>query len=139
MKNAIERVIDKQKTAFLSAIDADGFPQIKAMLSPRKRNGIREFWLTTNTSSHKVAQFRGNPKACLYFYERGRFGFHGTTFIGTIEVLTDKESKEMIWQEGDDQYYEGGISDPDYCVLKFTATKCRYYHNFKKYDLEVDQ
>jgi hypothetical protein len=27
--------------------------------------------------------------------------------------------------------------DPDYCVLKFTANKCRMYENFKSYDFEV--
>ena len=27
--------------------------------------------------------------------------------------------------------YPGGVTDPDYCVLKFTASKGRYYANFK--------
>ena len=39
-----------------------------------------------------------------------------------MEVLTDAKSKEMIWREGDEQYYPGGVTDPNYCVLKFTAT-----------------
>ena len=37
---------------------------------------------------------------------------------GIIEVLEDKESKEMIWQFGDTMYYKKGVTDPDYCVLK---------------------
>ena len=36
---------------------------------------------------------------------------------GTMEVLTDSASKEMIWQEGDTMYYPEGVTDPDYCVL----------------------
>ena len=28
----------------------------------------------------------------------------------------------MIWRDGDEQYYPGGVTDPNYCVLKFTAT-----------------
>ncbi|MDR1757408.1 MAG: pyridoxamine 5'-phosphate oxidase, partial [Bacteroidales bacterium] len=40
-------------------------------------------------------------------------------------------------QDGDTMYYKGGVTDPDYCVLKFTATKGRFYCNFKHIDFEV--
>lgn len=50
---------------------------------------------------------------------------------GTVEVLTDSASKEMIWEDGDTMYYKEGVTDPDYCVLKFTATSGRFYSNFK--------
>ena len=49
---------------------------------------------------------------------------------GTMEVLTDAASKEMIWNNGDEQYYPGGVTDPNYCVLKFTATDGRFYSDF---------
>jgi general stress protein 26 len=54
-----------------------------------------------------------------------------------MEIRADAESKEMIWREGDAMYYPGGVTDPDYCVLKFTAVKGRYYANFKSEDFEV--
>lgn len=41
----IGRLIDKQTTAFVSSVDPDGFPNTKAMLSPRKRIGIQTFYL----------------------------------------------------------------------------------------------
>ena len=37
----------------------------------------------------------------------------------------------------DTMYYPQGVTDPDYCVLKFTAVKGRYYSNFKSEDFEV--
>ena len=49
---------------------------------------------------------------------------------GTMEVLTDAASKQLIWREGDTQYYPGGVTDPNYCVLKFTATDGRFYSDF---------
>ena len=49
---------------------------------------------------------------------------------GTMEVLTDAASKEMIWREGDTEYYPGGVTDPNYCVLKFTATDGRFYSDY---------
>ncbi|MDR0571236.1 MAG: pyridoxamine 5'-phosphate oxidase family protein [Rickettsiales bacterium] len=57
--------------------------------------------------------------------------------MGTMEVLTDAKTKAMIWQDGDTTYYPGGVTDPDYCVLKFKASKGRYYANFKSEDFEV--
>lgn len=58
--------------------------------------------------------------------------------IGTVEVLEDAASKEVIWQEGDTQYYSKGVTDPDYCVLKFTASAGRYYANFKSESFSIE-
>jgi general stress protein 26 len=134
-EQTIGNLIDKQKIAFIASIDSDSFPNMKAMLSPRKRNGIREFWFTTNTSSQRVSQYRVNPKASMYFYDQ-RF-FRGVMLRGTMEVLEDADNKEIIWQDADTMYYAGGVTDPDYCVLKFTAQNGRYYANFKSEDFEV--
>lgn len=132
----IGNLIDKQSTAFISSVDGEGFPNTKAMLAPRLREGLRTFYLTTNTSSMRVAQYRENPKACLYFCDK-RY-FRGVMLIGTVEVLEDEASKELIWQEGDTLYYPLGVTDPDYCVLRFTAHKGRYYSNFHSEDFLVE-
>ena len=63
--------------------------------------------------------------------------FRGISLIGTVEVLETSEAKERIWQESDTMYYKGGVTDPDYCVLKFTAIKGRYYSNFHSEDFEI--
>lgn len=128
-EQTIGNLIDKQNVSFIASISEEGFPNMKAMLPPRKRVGIKEFWFTTNTSSMRVAQYRKNPNASIYFFDK-RF-FRGVMLIGTMEVLEDDDSKQMIWQEGDTMYYAKGVTDPDYCVLKFTAQSGRYYANFK--------
>ena len=134
-EKTIGNMIDKQSICYISSIDKDGFPNTKAMLQPRKRNGIREIYFSTNTSSRKVESFRRDPRACVYFCDK-RF-YRGVMLRGTVEVLTDPESKEMIWKFGDTMYYKGGVTDPDYCVLKFTALSARYYCNFKSEDVEI--
>jgi len=132
----IGNLIDKQGVAFISSLDEDGFPNTKAMLPPRKRVGIKTFYFTTNTSSMRVRQFRINPKACIYFCDK-RF-FRGVMLKGTMEVLEDAASKEMIWQDGDTMYYPKGVTDPDYCVLKFTAQTGRYYANFSSENFMIE-
>ena len=134
-KTTIGNLIDKQGISFISSTDDEGFPNTKAMLPPRKRDGISVFYFTTNTSSMRVAQYRKNPKACIYFCDR-RF-FRGVMLKGTVEVLEDAASKEMIWLDGDTLYYPKGVTDPDYCVLKFTARSGRYYANFHSENFEI--
>lgn len=133
-ETTIGNLIDRQKTAYVGSVDEEGFPSIKAMFSPRKREGIRNFWFTTNLSSMRVKHYHSNPNACIYFCDR-RF-FRGVMLKGRIKILTDADSRNMIWQDEDTMYYPGGIDDPDYCVLKFTAFSGRYYSNFKSEDFE---
>ncbi len=127
------KLIDKAGTAFLCYMDRDGFPVTRAMLPPREREGIRRFWFTTNTSSNKVERFLQNGRASVYFVDK-RF-YRGASFAGRVQVLCSPEAKRRIWREGDTRFYPGGVEDPDYCVLCFTAEKIRYYSNFKSEDL----
>lgn len=133
----IEKFIDKQKVSFICSVDNVGFPNAKAMLKPRKRVGLKEFYFSTNTSSMRVKQYQDNPNACIYFYHKGVIKYVGVMLIGKMEVLTDQETKDMIWRAGDKIFYKQGVTDPDYCVLKFTAVKGRYYCDLKTESFEV--
>jgi general stress protein 26 len=138
MKNFVKTVgniVDKASVSIISSVDENGFPNTKAMLPPRKRENIKHLFFTTNTSSMRVKQYFKNPKACVYFFDK-RF-FRGVMLRGTMEVLQDGASKEMIWKDGDEMYYSKGVTDPDYCVLKFTAHNGRYYSNFKSVNFEI--
>jgi general stress protein 26 len=131
---SIEKIvafIKKQKVAFIASIDKNGFPNQKAMLKPRKIDGMKNFYFSTNTSSMRVAQYRDNPKASIYFYHKGLIKYEGVMLIGTMEVLEDATIKQELWQIGDKMFYPKGVTDPDYCVLKFTAKEGRYYCDLK--------
>jgi general stress protein 26 len=131
----IGNLIDRASVSIIGSVDGDGFPNSKAMLPPRKREGIRHIFFTTNKSSLRTRQYLHNPKACVYFFDK-RF-FKGVMLKGTMEVLQDSATKEMIWKPGDEMYYAKGVTDPDYCILKFTAQNGRYYSNFKSENFEV--
>jgi general stress protein 26 len=132
----IGNLIDNASVSIISSIDEDGYPNTKAMLPPRKREGIQHIYFTTNTSSMRVGQYLNNPKACVYFFDK-RF-YKGVMLKGTMEILQDNASKEMIWKPGDEMYYPKGVTDPDYCVLRFTAYSGRYYSNFKSKNFGVE-
>ena len=128
VKSLIAQMADTLPIAYISSVDDEGFPCTKAMLAPRVREGIKVFYFTTNTFSLRVAHYKANPKASIYFCDAE--GFKGMMLRGTMDVLTDAKSKEMIWREGDTEYYPGGVTDPNYCVLKFTATAGRFYSDY---------
>ena len=56
--NTLESLVDRQAVAFIDSVDAEGFPNMKAMLAPRVREGLEVFYFTTNTSSMRAAQYR---------------------------------------------------------------------------------
>ncbi|MFA6330149.1 MAG: pyridoxamine 5'-phosphate oxidase family protein [Candidatus Micrarchaeia archaeon] len=128
-------VIERSSKAIIGSVDADGYPNIKAMLKPREHDGVKTFYFTTNTSSMRVAQYRKNPKASIYFFDE-RF-FKGVMLKGKMSVLTDAAAKKRIWRDGDEMYYPKGVADPDYCVLKFSAESGRLYQNFGSEDFNV--
>ena len=134
----IEKFINKQKVSFICSIDHDNYPNVKAMLKPRIRNGLKEFYFSTNTSSMRVKQYKKNPNASIYFYHKGLIKYAGVMLKGKMEVLTDQQSKNKIWRRGDTLFYKKGVTDPDYCVLKFTAESGRYYCDLKTFDFKID-
>lgn len=133
----IEKFIDDQDISFIASIDEDNVPNMKAMLKPRIRNGLKEFYFTTNTSSNRVHQYEINPNASIYFYHKGITKYIGVMLKGKMEVLKDQETKNLVWRTGDTMYYSKGVTDPDYCVLKFTAISGRYYCNLKTENFEI--
>ncbi len=128
IKELIGQMADTLPITYISSVDESGFPWVKAMLSPRVREGIKVFYFTTNTFSLRVAHYKANHKASIYFCDTD--GFRGMMLRGTMEVLTDDNTKKMIWRDGDTEYYPGGVTDPNYCVLRFTAIDGRFYSDF---------
>lgn len=127
-------LIDTQDVCYLSFINSQGFPTTRAMLNPRKRQGIKEFYLTTNYSSQKVVSLLANPHAGLYFCDKKVY--RGVAFSGTVEVIRDQSVKDEIWRDMDTIFYENN-TDPDYCVLKFTAEFARYFQDYHSTDITL--
>ncbi|HBE80663.1 MAG TPA: pyridoxamine 5'-phosphate oxidase [Firmicutes bacterium] len=140
MKNAkimakINKLIAHTRNIIVCSVDQNGYPNSKAMFKTT-HEGLKTFYLSTNTSSMRVGQFLKNPKACLYFY--GRIKIHGLMLVGEIEVLNDDETKRRFWRPFWKIYYPKGVTDPDYCILKFTATSANYYHALQKHSFNIE-
>lgn len=135
LQKELEPFPDEAGLSFVGSVDDGGFPQVKAMLAPRGREGLRVFRFSTNASSMRVAQFRRNGAACLYFCDPRTF--RGLLLTGTMEVLEDAASRRLVWREGDERYYPGGVDGPDCGALRFTARTGRYYCDFHSENFEI--
>ncbi len=135
-KAQIFEFISKQKTAFIASVDEQGQPVIRAVSAPRIIDGD-EICFSTNTSSNKVKQFLANNKACVYFYKRGKIKYQGVSITGEMQVCTDQATKDKVWRFGDRLFYKQGVTDPDYCVLKFKGMTAEYYCDFKIERIEL--
>ncbi|MDH6364195.1 general stress protein 26 [Enterococcus sp. PF1-24] len=129
------KLFDEQSLAFLGSVDQAGFPQIRAMMSPRKREGLRKLYFTTDTLTNKIKDYTNNEKACLYLCDATNF--QGVLLMGKIEILKSSAYKEMLWQVGDEAFYAGGVTDPNYCVLSFNVEKIRNYSYLESVEYQV--
>jgi general stress protein 26 len=122
--------------AFLSTVNENGFPETRAMLNLRNAQSfpkLKEYfdnnfisYFTSNTASQKLNHIVDANKASVYYVNPGTF--EGLLFKGTIEIIKDKILKEKFWHENWAMYYKGGVSDPDYSLLKFTPAEYKYYN-----------
>lgn len=130
MREKIFELIKNCDVAFLGSVDEDGYPNQKAVSPPRKTEGDNLYFTTTG-SSLRTEQYQKNNKASVYFYRKEKFKYEGVMLIGTMRVLTDEQTKHAVWRCGDSVLFKNGPSDTNYCVLCFTAQKCRYYADLR--------
>jgi general stress protein 26 len=57
-------LVNRSTIAMLGTNDAEGYPDIRALIK-MENNGLRRFWFSTNTSSKKIAQLEKNPKGAF--------------------------------------------------------------------------
>jgi general stress protein 26 len=138
MENITEKALKlaNKKIAFVGSVNQNNAPNIKAMLVV-KHDGLKTFYFASNNSAMRTEQYKQNNSACIYF--NGGFIYKGLMLEGTMEILNDEKNKNLIWQNDmKSAYKNGGVNDPDYCVLKFTAKSGRYYYWFETETLEIE-
>jgi general stress protein 26 len=141
-------LMEESKAAYLTTIDSDGFPITRAMFNLRNKEQFPEFsklfqnqqnkftiFISTNTSSSKVAHLSKNPKMCVYFCDSE--DFKGFMLGGLVEIVDDIELKRKIWLDWWTRYYPEGVEDPDYTLLRLEPKNARYYHKLNQEKFEL--
>ena len=101
----------------LALIDEDGYPSAST-LTISKADGIK--WLTflSGLKSNKAKRIdkcnRGS--VCINSPK------YNITLVGTLEVITEPDIKNEMWQAPLGNMYSGP-DDPEYCVIRFTTQR----------------
>lgn len=128
-------IVESVENVYIGSVDANDFPNIKGM-QVRNRDGLKTMYFSTEASTLRVAQYQQNSCACIYFNDNK--AYKGVMLVGTMEVLSDAASRELVWRESDTMYYPKGVTDPNYFVLKFTAHSGRMYNQFVSTDFILE-
>lgn len=87
--------------------------------------GCNEVWIVTAADSEKVKDFNINSKAGL------SYSFYGDSVAlrGTVEVITDDETRNQMWQEYFINYFPLGPKDPNYVLVHFIGKEATIWIN----------
>ncbi|WP_313164968.1 pyridoxamine 5'-phosphate oxidase family protein [Sedimentibacter sp.] len=139
MKNELilkaEAIMKNSTDATIAKIDDNGYPRAST-ISNIKTDGIKTVWFSTGLSSHKVKFFKLNNKASVCYCD----GENNITLIGTIEILSDPELKKQLWADWFINHFPGGVTDPNYCILKFTTNSAFFWidNQYEEIELKVE-
>ena len=54
-------------------------------------------------------------------------GGDSVTLIGNVELVTERDEMEKIWNESDRKFFKDGADDPKFRLLKFTANEATFW------------
>jgi len=122
MMEKANQILKKSANVHLGVVDEKGYPVVMAM-SLINPESISEIYLSTTLDSNKAICLQKNSKAsvCCSATE------YNITLVGEAEIRTDQATKSKCWQSWFIEVYPGGETDPDYCVIKFTAKRASLY------------
>ena len=100
----------------LASVNEQGYPRICAM-GKIKSEGIKKAYFSTGMTGTKTRHFQANPKASVCAWKGG----DSITLVGTVRVTQERAVLEEMWLDAFIKHFPGGIDDPNYCILEFTA------------------
>ncbi|MBU1049426.1 pyridoxamine 5'-phosphate oxidase family protein [Candidatus Bipolaricaulota bacterium] len=153
VRTACLELMSKTVVVYLTALEEDGYPRIRAMLNLRNKTRYPDqaylyethdddfmIYISTNTSSRKVKDIQANPRIGLYFCTT-EDRFFGVSLTGNAEIITDMNIKQAVWAEGWEQYYPttGDANDPDYTLLRVFPTNARGWMRAQTFEFAISR
>lgn len=111
-----ESIMRECEVAYVGKVDSNGYPRVST-ISSLKVDDIGTMWFSTGLDGDKAKLYKSNPKASVCYNKAN----DNITLTGTMEVITEQEIKTELWVDWFINHFPGGPTDPNYCILKFTA------------------
>ncbi|MCL1800573.1 MAG: pyridoxamine 5'-phosphate oxidase family protein [Promicromonosporaceae bacterium] len=130
-------LIQKFQYASIGVIDENGYPSVSAISLLRPR-AIAELFFTTTLDSNKARRLLANNKASINCFDDD----NNITLVGEVEIVSDTKRKQECWQswvENGSDIYPDGISDPNYCFVKFNTKRASLWIDNQKSEFEMER
>jgi len=103
-------------------------------MSNIKTEGIKTVWFASGTDSYKTKNFKRDSKSSVCYHTDS----DNITLIGDVEIVDDMEIKKQLWVDWFIKHFPLGVTDPNYCILKFEANYIQIYieDNFEEFNIE---
>lgn len=129
-------LVERSLFASIGYTDEDGRQNIRRVFCVWHK-GLGRHLISTNTSSAHIQSLMKKNKMCLYFSDDETF--EGLCLYGRAIIHFEPEYRRLLWNEGDEKYYPGGVEDKDYCILELAAESGRYYRYDGKGELTSEE
>jgi general stress protein 26 len=124
-------VMEKAKFPMLASVDGDQ-PRLRPV-SPVKTDGFTVYVASLRRYS-KTAELESNPKVELCYMDPNH---DQVRITGTVEVLTDPQEKQQIWDSNPLlRQYLGSIENPELLIYRMLPSRVRY---MKEWALEYHE
>lgn len=128
------QIIKTCGVACFAVTDEDGFPSA-SMVTVIKQENIFEAYIATGKNSNKTKRLLHDKRASVCYHPPGS----NITLVGEAEILTDQKTKSRCWIDGFIEHFPGGETDPNYCIIKFTAKRVSLWIDNESAEFTMDE
>jgi general stress protein 26 len=141
-------IVEVADRAYLTTMADDGYPRTRAVLNLRNLSLYPDqanlfdrhredflVYISTNTSSAKVAQILRDPRGSLYYCHPKRY--RGVLLVGDLAIVDDSALRRALWNESWTMYYPGGPDDPDHTVLRLSPRRVEGWNGSSRFDFTL--
>ena len=128
------QIIKNCDAAYLGVLEENGGPHVSAV-SNINPEGIFGAYFAIGANGNKYRRLKKDNRASVCY----RAPATNITLDGTIEIITDQEIKNRLWQGGFINHFPGGETDPNYCIIKFTTKRVSLWVDNESAEFAIDE
>ena len=110
---------------FVSSVNEKGYPRT-CCVRKLSDEGFREIFFVTSKRSEKQGKakhFETNTKSSICFQHEG----DSLTLVGEVEIITDSEEMQRLWDEQDRGFFPKGLDDPKIRFIHFHTLEATFW------------
>ncbi len=124
-KKTVFDLIRDIRVAMMTTLADGGTLRSRPMWTTQAKPSGPELWFFTHDSSNVAAEIKKNSSINLAFSspEKDRY----ISLAATAEITRDLDKAKEMWREEFQQWFPGGVTDPDLTLIKVTPARTEYW------------